>query len=167
MTFEPVTPRRADAWRAHYLRYAAALGERAGDTVAATVWSWLLAGTHGVEGILAVGDDGELAGFAHFRPFPRTLDGDEACFLDDLWVAESHRGTGLAKALIDRVRARARERGWTHVRWVAEARNARARALYDRIAEDARLVTYRIAAGDGVTPSPAPGPSAGSSTCRG
>jgi ribosomal protein S18 acetylase RimI-like enzyme len=147
MTFEPVTPHRHDAWRAHYLRYAAALGEDADDAIAATVWSWLLARTHGVEGILAVGDDDELAGFVHFRPFPRTLDGNEACFIDDVWVAETHRGTGLAQALIDRVRALARERGWTHVRWVTDARNTRARALYDRIAEDAHLVTYRTGAG--------------------
>ncbi len=143
-TFERVTPRRFDAWRAQYRCYAQALGERADDRVAATVWSWLLARTHGVEGVLAIGPDERLVGFVHFRPFPRTLDGNEACFLDDLWVAESHRGTGLAKALIDRVRAIARERGWTHVRWVTEAKNARARALYDRIAEDAHLVTYRI-----------------------
>jgi ribosomal protein S18 acetylase RimI-like enzyme len=148
-TFEPVSPRRYGAWRAHYLRYAAALGEHANDTVAETVWSWLLARTHGVEGILAIGQDDELVGFVHFRPFPRTLDGNEACFLDDVWVTESHRGTALAEALIDRVRAIARERGWTHVRWVTDARNARARALYDRIAEDARLVTYRVPAGGG------------------
>jgi GNAT superfamily N-acetyltransferase len=164
VTFEPVTPGRFATWRAHYLRYAAALGEHADDAVATTVWSWLLARTHGVEGILAVANDGELAGFVHFRPFPRTLDANEACFLDDLWVTEAYRGTGLAQALIDRVRAVARERGWSHVRWVAETKNARARALYDRIAEDAQLVTYRIAA-DETTPSPAPDPSAGSSTC--
>jgi GNAT superfamily N-acetyltransferase len=142
MTFEPVTPRRHDAWRAHYLRYAEALGETADDAIAATVWAWLLARTHGVEGILAIDDD-ELVGFVHFRPFPRTLDGNEACFLDDIWVTESHRGTGLAGALIDRVRALARERGWTHVRWVTDAKNARARALYERIAENADLLTYR------------------------
>jgi GNAT superfamily N-acetyltransferase len=171
VTFEPVSPRRFEAWRAHYLRYAASLGEHADDTIAATVWSWLLARTHGVEGILAADRDGELIGFVHFRPFPRTLDGNEACFLDDVWVTEPHRGTGLAQALIDRVRTTARERGWTHVRWVTDAKNARARALYDRIAEDANLVTYRvaasIAAGDAATPLPAPGPSASSSTCRG
>ena len=145
-TFEPVTPRRFDAWRAHYLRYAAALGEHADGATAATVWSWLLARTHGVEGVLAIGDDDELIGFVHFRPFPRTLDGNEACFIDDVWVTEPHRGTGLAQALIDHVRALARDRGWTHVRWVTDAKNARARALYDRIAEDANLVTYRIGA---------------------
>ena len=144
MTFEPVSPRRFEAWRTHYLRYSAALGEHADDAIAATVWSWLLGRTHGVEGIVAVAGDEELAGFVHFRPFPRTLDGNEACFIDDIWVAEAHRGTGLAQALIDRVRATARERGWTHVRWVTEANNARARALYDRVAEDANLVTYRI-----------------------
>ncbi len=149
VTFEPVTPRRYDAWRTQYLRYAAALGEQADDAVAATVWSWLLARTHGVEGFLAIGGDDQLVGFVHFRPFPRTLDGNEACFLDDLWVTESHRGTGLAEALIDRVRATARDRGWTHVRWVAEAKNARARALYDRIAEDSHLVTYRAGTADG------------------
>jgi ribosomal protein S18 acetylase RimI-like enzyme len=149
VSFEPVSPGRYDTWRTHYLRYAAALGEHADDAIAATVWSWLLACTHGVEGILAVAKDGELAGFVHFRPFPRTLDGNVACFLDDLWVTEAHRGSGLAQALIDRVRATARERGWSHVRWVAEANNARARALYDRIAEDAHLVTYRVAVADG------------------
>jgi len=148
-TFEPVSPRRFEAWRAQYLRYAATLGEHADDAIAATVWSWLLARTHGVEGVLAMcaGNHDELAGFVHFRPFPRTLDGNEACFIDDIWVAEAHRGTGLAHALIDRVRATARERGWTHVRWVTDAKNARARAFYDRIAEDAKLVTYRITAG--------------------
>ena len=147
MTFEPVTPRRFDAWRAHYLRYAAALGEHADDAIAATVWSWLLARTHGVEGVLAIGAGDQLAGFVHFRPFPRTLDGNEACFIDDIWVDEAHRGTGLAQTLVERVRAVARERGWTHVRWVTDARNTRARALYDRIAEDANLVTYRTGAG--------------------
>jgi len=145
VTFEPVTPRRFDAWRAHYLRYAAALGEQADDAVAATVWSWLLARTHGVEGFLAISSGDELVGFVHFRPFPRTLDGNLACFLDDVWVTESHRGTGLAEALIDRVRAAARERGWTHVRWVTDTTNGRARALYDRIAENAHLVTFRVA----------------------
>ncbi len=146
VTFEPVTPRRYDAWRVHYLRYAEALGERADDTIAATVWSWLLARTHGVEALLAIGAADEIVGFVHFRPFPRTLDGNEACFIDDVWVTETHRGTGLAQALIDRVRALSRDRGWTHVRWVTDAKNGRARALYDRIAEDANLVTYRIGA---------------------
>lgn len=148
VTFEPVSPRRREAWRSHYFRYAAALGESADDATAATVWSWLLARTHGVEGVFAIDNDDEFVGFVHFRPFPRTLDGNEACFIDDVWVTESHRGTGLAEALIEHVRTLARERGWTHVRWVTDTKNARARALYARIADDANLVTYRTAIED-------------------
>jgi ribosomal protein S18 acetylase RimI-like enzyme len=141
-------PRWQAAWREHYGRYAAALGEPVDDATAASVWTWLLARTHGVEGLLAIDDGGELAGFAHFRPFPRTLHANEAGFLDDLWVGEAHRGTGLARALIEAVCAVARERGWTEVRWVTDEHNAAARRLYDRVATDGRLVTYRIRFGE-------------------
>lgn len=141
--FEPVSARWNAAWREHYQRYSESLGEPVDDTIAATVWSWLLAGTHGVEGVLAL-DGEQLAGFAHFRAFPRTLHGNEACFLDDLWVAESHRGTGVGRALIAELCAIARARGWTQVRWVSEHGNVTARRLYDRIAENSELVTYRI-----------------------
>jgi ribosomal protein S18 acetylase RimI-like enzyme len=141
--FEPVSPSWNSAWRAHYKRYAASLGEPVDDAIATTVWSWLLARTHGVEGVLAT-DGEQLAGFAHFRPFPRTLDGNEACFLDDVWVAESHRDTGLGRALIDHVCTIARERGWTEVRWVTTRDNIRAQRLYDRMATNWGLLTYRI-----------------------
>jgi GNAT superfamily N-acetyltransferase len=143
LRFEPPSPRWYAAWRDHYERYAGALGDPYDDAVAATVWAWLLAGTHRVEGVLAIDGD-ELAGFAHFRPFPRTLHANEACFLDDLWVAEPHRGTGLGRALIEHVCTIARARGWTQVRWVTERRNEKARRLYDAIAENSGIVTYRI-----------------------
>ncbi|HYZ15264.1 MAG TPA: GNAT family N-acetyltransferase, partial [Candidatus Acidoferrum sp.] len=63
-------------------------------------------------------------------------------------VTETHRGNGLAEALINHLCAIARERGWTHVRWVTEEANARAQRLYDRIATDMELRTYRIATSD-------------------
>lgn len=141
--FEPVSPRWKDAWREHYGRYAQTLGEPVDDAIANTVWSWLLANTHGVEAVLAV-DGEQLAGFAHYRPFPRTLNGNEACYLDDLWVAESHRDTGLGRDLIEHVCTVARERGWTEVRWVTTTDNTLAQRLYDRIAKNADLKTYRI-----------------------
>lgn len=141
--FEPLTARWNGAWRAAYTRYAQAVGSPVDDAVATTVWAWLLARTHGVEGVAAVEAE-RLVGFSHFRPFPRTLDGNEACYLDDLWVEESHRGSGLARALIERVAAIARERGWSELRWVAERDNVRAQRLYDRLATDWGLRTYRI-----------------------
>ena len=145
--FEPLSPRWNSAWRAHYLRYAEAVNSPADDAIATTVWSWLLAHAHGLEGIVALDGD-EIAGFAHFRPFPRTLDGNEACFLDDVWVAERHRGRGVAQALIAEVATIARQRGWTHVRWVTETDNLAGQRVYEKVAKRMDLLTYRLDTSD-------------------
>ena len=137
-------PGMFDKWFALYARYAEEIGLPVNHRTGEAVWRWLLDGTHRVNGIIAHADRTEVAGFAHYRPFPRTLDGNEACFLDDLYVTEPHRGTGLARMMIERVAAIARQRGWTEVRWVTEEHNARARALYEKLAEKSDLVTYRM-----------------------
>ena len=120
------------------------MGSPVDDAVAATVWGWLLARTHGVEGIAAIEAE-RLVGFSHFRPFPRTLDGNEAGYLDNLWVEESHRGSGLAAGL-DRARCgdlRASAAGASCAGW-SSAGTSRAQRLYDRVASDWGLRNYRI-----------------------
>ena len=87
--------------------------------------------------------DGELAGFAHYRPFPRTLDGNEACYLDDLFVSEKFRGMQIARRLIRALKDESAKNGWTEVRWVTTPQNARARKIYDGVAELSDLLTYR------------------------
>jgi len=107
------------------------------------VWAWILDPQHPVEAIVAE-RAGALVGFTIFRPFYRTLDANEACYLDDIYVAQAERGTGLARQLIERVVEVARERGWTHVRWVTTNGNRRARGLYEKVAKPRDLLTYRI-----------------------
>ncbi len=136
-----------DAWRAAYGAYAIAVDSPVDDAIAARVWAWLTDPGHPLEGVAAhVGS--QFAGFAHYRPFPRTLDGNEAGFLDDLWVAPAFRGTGVVHSLFAHLEAIARARGWTHVRWVTQTTNARARRLYDSIARPIDLVTYRLDTSD-------------------
>jgi len=135
-----------DKWFTLYARYATDLGTPVDRRTAETVWRWLLDGTHRVAGVFAFGDRNELAGLAHYRPFPRTLNGNEACFLDDLYVAESYRRRGVARQLVERVNAIARQRGWTEIRWVTQPENEAARALYEAIAERSDLITYRMRA---------------------
>lgn len=106
------------------------------------VWEWLHDPSAATEGLVAEGANGHLIGLAHFRAFARPLSATTGGFLDDLFVAPEARGSGAAEALLTEVKAIARKRGWSVVRWITAEDNARARALYDRLATQTRWVTY-------------------------
>jgi GNAT superfamily N-acetyltransferase len=88
--------------------------------------------------------DGSVVGIAHVRAFARPLEGDWAGFLDDLFVDPDRRGCGAGEALLEHLRALARERGWGVVTWITGADNHVARRLYDRLAEAQPWVTYDL-----------------------
>ena len=116
------------------------------EAVSVVVWKWLMDPGHELEAIVArAQSDAEPVGIAHFRPFVRPLQGSTACFLDDLFVAPEHRGTGAVDALLAGLQDRSRERGWSQVRWITRASNEQARRAYDRLADQTDLVTYNLA----------------------
>jgi ribosomal protein S18 acetylase RimI-like enzyme len=55
------------------------------------------------------------------------------CYLAELYVIPSRRGEGLGRALMERVLARARERGADHVELGTEETDVAARALYESL----------------------------------
>jgi ribosomal protein S18 acetylase RimI-like enzyme len=115
------------------------------EAVSGVVWEWLMDPGHELEAIVARPRVGaEPVGIAHFRPFVRPLQGSTACFLDDLFVAPEHRGTGVVDALLAGLQDRSRERGWSQIRWITRASNERARKAYDRLAVETDLVTYNL-----------------------
>jgi GNAT superfamily N-acetyltransferase len=89
--------------------------------------------------------DGEVVGLAHVRAFVRPLEGDEAGFLDDLFVDPSRRGSGAGRALLEHLCTLADEREWGVVTWITGADNRTARRLYDQVAEAQQWVTYEMA----------------------
>ncbi|GAC1656216.1 MAG: GNAT family N-acetyltransferase [Vulcanimicrobiaceae bacterium] len=141
-TLRPPGPQEFDAWYRLYYPYSVLMEDEVTPQISRTIWDWIQDARHPVEAVAAYAGD-EMVGFTHYRPFYRTLHGNEACFLDDLFVVEAHRGSGLARALIEAVSKIALERGWSHVRWVAHENNSRARALYDKLAAPLPLVTYK------------------------
>jgi GNAT superfamily N-acetyltransferase len=102
-------------------------------------WQRLAAGTE----LFGVGArlDGNLIGIAHYLFHPMFWAG-EACYLQDLFVDESVRGRGAARALIERVAEVAREHGADRLYWTTQENNARARALYDKVARFNGFVRY-------------------------
>ena len=138
-------PRAADreGWDRLYAGYAEFYGVAQTPAMRDRVWDWLHDPAHEVEGFLAE-DGGTLVGLAHLRPFARPLSATVGGFLDDLFVDPQARGSGAAQALIAAVAEEGRRRGWSLVRWITARDNARARNLYDRVAQPTPWVTYDL-----------------------
>jgi len=85
--------------------------------------------------------DGHLVGIAHYL-FHASTWMEDACYLQDLFVDEAVRGKGVARALIEQVASKARERGASRLYWTTKHDNATARALYDKVASHAGFIRY-------------------------
>lgn len=75
-------------------------------------------------------DDSPPAGVAQVRFRYGIWWAAEDCLLEDLYVAESARGTGLGRAIVERVAALARERGCRRIELDVNDNNDAALALY-------------------------------------
>ena len=140
----PVAAEHRAAWEELCAGYAAFYRVEQTAAMRATVWGWLFDPAHEVDGLVALGPSGAVVGIAHYRPFARPLAASVGGFLDDLFVAPEARGSGAAQALIRGVAERGRERGWTVIRWITAEDDYRGRAVYDRVSEKTRWLTYEI-----------------------
>lgn len=65
------------------------------------------------------------------------------CYLQDLFVADNARGSGIGRALIEYVYADAKHRGASRVYWTTHESNQNAMRLYDSIADRSPFLQYR------------------------
>lgn len=87
--------------------------------------------------------DGALLGLAHYLFHRSTLLLGPTCYLQDLYTLEAARGSGVGRALVEAVYARARAAGAARVYWQTHETNATAMRLYDQVAERSGFVVYR------------------------
>ncbi len=144
ISIRPVQPTYREQWNNLYTGYAAFYKVEQTPEMRDTVWSWLMDEGREVYSLVAKDETGKLIGLAHFRPYARPLSASIGGFLDDLFVDPQARGSGAAALLIDAVKAEGIKRGWTVIRWITAEDNYRARALYDRVSERTKWVTYDI-----------------------
>lgn len=95
---------------------------------------------------LAARVNGQLVGITHYLFHASSWSAD-VCYLQDLFVDESVRGQGVARALITQVAQVARERGAPRLYWLTHHTNARARHLYDRVANHQGFIRYEYPMG--------------------
>ena len=126
-------------WQGYLSFYRAQLSE----TVTARTFDRLIKQTDGMVGLVAVGNDGELLGFAHLVFHPSTWSETSYCYLEDLFVSHASRGTSIGRELIQATYDEADRRGATNTYWQTQQYNGAARSLYDQVAHLSSVVIYR------------------------
>jgi GNAT superfamily N-acetyltransferase len=87
----------------------------------------------------------ELLGYACLYWHFTSLVPAETVLMNDLYVAEAHRGEGIGRALIDASAQVVRERGAHHLEWATAPGNERALHLYDSTgAERSEWVVFEL-----------------------
>lgn len=127
-------------WQGYLDFYRVALDEEITDAT----WRRLLDPEVDIHGLAATdGIGGDLVGIVHFLFHPVTWSIATRCYLEDLFVAGSARGTGAGRTLIEAVYAAADARGADQVYWLTEEDNHTARRLYDRVGRHTRFIKYQ------------------------
>ena len=112
------------------------------DDITAMTWSRFFDAYEPVHALVAE-CGGQLIGITHFLFHRSTTQIGPNCYLQDLFTAESSRGQGVARKLIEEVYARAKAAGCGRVYWQTHETNATAMQLYDKVAEKSGFVVYR------------------------
>lgn len=86
--------------------------------------------------------DGKLIGIAHYLFHRHGWKIENVCYLQDLFVDPSVRGTGAGRGLIEAVYAEADKAGAPQVYWNTQEFNTTARQLYDRVGNLTPFVKY-------------------------
>ncbi len=86
--------------------------------------------------------DGQIVGIVHYLFHRSTSLVGPTCYLQDLFAAPHARGSGVGRALIEAVYARARRAGARRVYWHTHETNATAIHLYDKVAARSGFIVY-------------------------
>jgi GNAT superfamily N-acetyltransferase len=88
------------------------------------------------------------AGFVSLSGFFPAFDFTWGLLLKDIYVAEAHRGTGVARALMTATMRFATDRSYSRVDWTTDGTNGRAQGFYGKLGiAPAGKVFYRLSGG--------------------
>ncbi|MGX5844742.1 N-acetyltransferase family protein [Mesorhizobium sp. ArgA1] len=141
-----ITDARPDherAWRKLWDRHVHFSRMTLRPEVTASTWKSILDPASPVNMRVAE-QDGTLAGFAIHLSHPSSWVMSNDCYLEDLYVDEHFRRSGIGRSLVDDLVVVCKKNGWERLYWHAHERNIRARKLYDSYVEHDGHVRYRI-----------------------
>ena len=137
-----VAPEDFAQWKPLWDGYIVFYQRAPSDEITRTLWGRLFDSREPVHALVAE-RAGRLVGLAHYLFHRSTSMVPLNCYLQDLFTAESERGQGVGRALIEAVSARAKAAGSTRLTWHTHETNRTAQALYDKLAERSGFIVYR------------------------
>ena len=141
-----------DAWRSLFTDYLTFYATSRSAASTQLVWERLTTAPPSIHCLLAE-QHGGVVGVAHFHVQTSTWADQGVCYLEDLFVAPSARGQGVASLLMSGVIAAARAHEGSEVSWITRNDNVVARRLYDRLATLSPFVRYEIDLEEAAEPS--------------
>jgi GNAT superfamily N-acetyltransferase len=131
-------------WEPLWAGYLAFYRSQLSEATTSHTFARLTGGGTDMFGLLAVNERDEGAGLVHCVVHPTTWSSEPSCYLEDLFVAPTARGTDLGRALLEEAKRRSVERGADRLYWHTQAYNGRARSLYDQVARPTSFVVYEM-----------------------
>ena len=134
LTIRPLLPDERSEWEPLWRGYLAFYHSSQPPEVTDLIWARI---HDPAQPMFALGAyvDGKLVGITHYLFHHTFWTAGDYCYLQDLFVDQTVRGTGIGEALIAAVEREARKCGASRVHWLTREENTVARGLYDKVAE--------------------------------
>ena len=125
-----------DAGRQLWGEYCGFYGVQLSNRVTASTWSRIASGQGPIFGLVAEDRAGALLGFCRYVCHPNTWSDQTVCYLEDLYVSQGARRTGLATRFISFLTDLGRQEGWYRLYWITNA--------YDQVARRTDHMRYEL-----------------------
>lgn len=142
ITIRPPQKNEMESWKELFLAYQKFYRARVPDGIIEHTWQRIHNPESEVFGLVAE-QNGTLIGITHYLLHATTWNDRPSCYLEDLFVAKSARGSGAAKLLIEGVEADAREKNAFRLYLHTQEFNSAARSLYDTVMPRSSFIVYR------------------------
>lgn len=125
-------------WQGYQVFYEADLGPEQAEVN----WQRFMDGSEPMW-VLVAEVAGQVVGFTHLIEHRSCWTIQNYGYLQDLYVAESMRGQGVGRALIEATYQWGKAQKWSRVYWLTQESNHTAQLLYDRIASKTGFIQYK------------------------
>ena len=142
ITIRPVKPGDRAAWEPLWQGYLTFYKSTLASDITDATWRRFFDPLERL-GAFVAERDGLLIGIAHYLLHRSTWAPLCYCYLEDLFVEPSVRGSGAGRNLIAAVESAAREAGASRLYWMTHETNETAQKLYNQVAERPGFVQYR------------------------